>query len=903
VTIPTRGATGGAANEAGAAHRAGIAAVVMTHGLRGERVPWLASAAAPVRLTLEADAHVDDLIVELGDDTRAFIQAKLSSGLNQPFRDTATQWCLAIRSGQCSDGDELLLVVAEPTGTLRKLAAALDSQRAGASLSSPALKRVNDLRSLAQGCGLGDSGVERLLRVAAVRFLDARKDGAQEREGAAWLDASVVAAGTGLAGFRALRAAAREMATVRAPAGVDSWRGCLSQAGMPLVSDAAGLFAAQLQAEDGAVATYLGELARDRDMLPLADLGFGLTSMTVPGLADGLLATRVGSPAEGGSNQLVDFVRRQGRMLLVGLPGAGKSVALAQVAATWAGRAGAPIPMRARLFDLAQRLPAVGPYWLDERDVALTVAGAGRTELAAALERRLRQGQALLLLDGVDEVVDRRDAAMEAIGGLLGRLAPSVDVVVASRHSSAESAASLGLPVFELNEPRDLTKTLHQLLEEIAGVRDLAGLPAGWLTERRAYMVRSKNQDSALWAVPLLATLTVLLLAERSPAEMPKSRAGLLAAVIAASVKRWEIRKANVGVPGMEAGLTADALLDCYADIAHVVVTGSCEWELAATTVVERLRDHWGLAAGPAKTAAVAIVEHWDATAGVFVTDQPRGPLTSRTRLFAEIGEAMWAARNDARAAEWMPGAVNDPGRRESARLAAGLSPTAARVLCELAISDGGAQLDVALDILQDGADPGGDRAAAVRNAQLDRLSQLPAEPPAPKAGSFLSRRVSPAAALAVRLACDDLDHDQSRRLLVATARLGDQQARVVAALTTASAAYRQYVRLDEARLDTLEAALLEPADSDHPRDPELAGLDQLIDAALRHLVPARPHTAYRVAVTAYETTFGTLIRAEEELVRLGHADAFAQRCQPGSHWDPKRSPDLSRSETTPSAC
>jgi hypothetical protein len=302
VTIPTRGATGGAANEAGAAHRAGIAAVVVTHGLRGERVPWLASDYAPVRLTLEADAHVDDLVIELGDGSRAFIQAKLSSGLNQPFRDAATQWCLAIGSGQCSDGDELLLVVAEPTVTLRKLAAALDSRRAGASLSSSALKSVNELRSLAQGCGLDDSGVERLLRVAAVRFLDAREGGAQEREGAAWLDASVVAAGSGLAGFRALRAAAREIAIARAPAGVDSWRGWLSQAGMPLVSDATGLLAARLQAEDGAVSAYLGELARDRDVLPLADLGFGLTSMTVPGLADGLLATRIGCAAEGGSN-------------------------------------------------------------------------------------------------------------------------------------------------------------------------------------------------------------------------------------------------------------------------------------------------------------------------------------------------------------------------------------------------------------------------------------------------------------------------------------------------------------------------------------------------------------------------------------------------------------------------
>lgn len=81
-----RGALGGASNEAGANHRAGVAALLATYGLLGEPVPWLRSEARPVLLRMEADLHVDDVVVELFDGARAFMQAKLTAS-RKAFED------------------------------------------------------------------------------------------------------------------------------------------------------------------------------------------------------------------------------------------------------------------------------------------------------------------------------------------------------------------------------------------------------------------------------------------------------------------------------------------------------------------------------------------------------------------------------------------------------------------------------------------------------------------------------------------------------------------------------------------------------------------------------------------------------------------------------------------------
>jgi len=81
---PSRGAIGGSSNEAGAAFRSGIAAWIITHGLRGRDLPDLQltnNQAVPVMVALEADYPVDDIAITLCGDGKAFIQAKRSVNL------------------------------------------------------------------------------------------------------------------------------------------------------------------------------------------------------------------------------------------------------------------------------------------------------------------------------------------------------------------------------------------------------------------------------------------------------------------------------------------------------------------------------------------------------------------------------------------------------------------------------------------------------------------------------------------------------------------------------------------------------------------------------------------------------------------------------------------------------
>ena len=107
MAVPSAGALGGARNEAGSGHRAGIAALIITYGLLEERVPWFKSTAPPVRLRLEADDRVDDIVVTLGDGSRVFIQAK-QAGSKGDLNDAVHQWCALRRTNVREVGKTIL---------------------------------------------------------------------------------------------------------------------------------------------------------------------------------------------------------------------------------------------------------------------------------------------------------------------------------------------------------------------------------------------------------------------------------------------------------------------------------------------------------------------------------------------------------------------------------------------------------------------------------------------------------------------------------------------------------------------------------------------------------------------------------------------------------------------------
>ncbi|MFD5516995.1 NACHT domain-containing protein [Streptomyces sp. NPDC127066] len=815
---------------------------------------------------MEADLHVDDVVIDFADGTRAFMQAKLGANKRE-FEATIDQWCRAITSGECRRGDELFLVVARNTQDRQSLADALSARRNGASLTDSAERQIQELRQLAADRGLDAPATQRLLDAAAIRTLDVRDSGRDEALGAACLNSAVVPAGYGQAAFRALRAAARAQAEQRSSSELATWRSWLAQAQLPLIADAAGTAAARLEALEQALHHYRKEWAQRQDVLPLADLGLGLTSMTVPGMTERLRA--IAHTQNRARSQLASVVRRQGRLFLVGRPGAGKTVASRAITARWAANERAPVPVWLRLRDLIPLLPAAGPYRIDARDLLRTAIGDHQPLLTEALLEHMEQGNALLVLDALDETLDRQDTVVEALADLLDRLPDTLDVLVTSRHSCLQSATLLRLPVYGLEAPANLDDTLDRLLDAVA--ERLGGDTEGAQrqeVERRARIARSRRAEPSLWSVPLLATFMVMLIAQRPASAVPSRRAALLEEVIDNSVRLWEMRRAAQPVPDTAPELTADVLIDCFDDIARLVARdGSTLWRHAHDAVSRRLQNHWGKPPGAAAAAARSILEYWDATAAVFISDGPQGTLSARTRLFAEIGEARWAVRSPRDLAEWMSEVADQ--RPESARLAASLSPAAADALIAHCLQSGGNSLNLIHNGIRDGAHF--DEASL--HAQLERLDITPDCYPPARPGVFsLSKGRSPRAQLIVRLANEDLDEAQADRLMAAAAALGPRLQAVIAALRVQHQAHRRGAELTEGELDVLQEALERIGAEKAEHEPTHAhGSNELARAVVTHLLPRRPQSAPTLMNIGPYINVNTMEWLEVELTRLGH--------------------------------
>ncbi|MFF2792844.1 hypothetical protein ACFVT6_39910 [Streptomyces sp. NPDC058049] len=871
------GALGGASNEAGASHRAGTAALVAVYGLLGEQIPWLRSDAVPMTLRMEADLHVDDVVVDLADGTTAFMQAKLSPNA-AAFNATVDQWCRAVESGECRPGDELLFVVTRTDEALARTAQALTMHQSGASLTAPAARRLDALRGLAAGHGLDHACTERLLAAAKVIALDARDNGPDEALGSACLNAAIVPAGHGRTAFRAMKAAARGQAEQRTTSDVSGWLTWLTSAKIPLIADAAGTPAARLHAMDQALTEYRKMWAAQQDTLPLADLGRGLTSMTVPGTTRQLRA--LAPDQKNGRSALVDAARRQGRLFLVGSPGSGKTVASRLLAAYWAGHHLAPVPVWLRMKDLAPLLAPAGPYRLEAADLVRVAIGTTDPLLTEALLARVNTGDALILFDALDEAHERQDAVVEAVANLLDQLPASLDVVVTSRHSSQPAATRLGLPVYELRPPNDLIRTLDRLLDTaVAAHAATRPHSQGPVEDLRRRVEHSRRAEPALWNVPLLATLMVLLIVDRPAAAMLGNRARLLTDVIDSSVREWEMRRHSAqALPDTDPQLTADILIDCFDDIAHTINTmAPATWRDAHQAVSARLQQHWGKPPGTAAAIARHTLEHWDATAGVFVTDTPQGNLTARTRLFAEIGEARWAMRDPHHITAWMQTALADPERHETARLAASLSPHAADAFIQQTLLHGGETLDLVHDALTDGTLFDSTALHAYHDAQLTRLPTVPdRNPPSPSADIDLDIGRSPRAELAARLAEEDLDASHTRQLIATADTMRPEQKAVITALCTQRQVTGRGVEPNASELDIVEAGLAAAASVSLGSAPAIAGADPLARFAVEHLLPARSGALPYLVATAHHVTLDTFEWLETELPKRGHPGALA---------------------------
>lgn len=333
-----RGPVGGAAGEVGSVHRAGIAAIAVAAGLRGDPAEMLAMSSAPVGISLEVASEIDDLEVLLEDDTHVYIQAKASADMGKALKETVQQWAAAAKTGGLRDGDLAVMAVGRPSNTLADLGTALDARRSNAVLTTGQAEALKKLEGLLSEADLDPGQAASLMDVAFIRTVDGRSGSPAMEAAAAWLDGAVVETGQGRAAASAIAQRIPQLAAEHGTAAIADWRAWLRDAHLPAHADPHGVRAAREQAIDSAIAQRRAELAGTLDFLPLASL-VPAEPLHVPRLAADLRVkrsapkpdTRASSTRE--SDVLLHLLRREGRLLLVGQPGSGKSVAMRQMAA------------------------------------------------------------------------------------------------------------------------------------------------------------------------------------------------------------------------------------------------------------------------------------------------------------------------------------------------------------------------------------------------------------------------------------------------------------------------------------------------------------------------------------------------------------------------------------------
>lgn len=704
-----RGAAGGKAGETGSLHRSGVAAYLAAHGLAGQPISeagYLPGGPTPIALSFETHEAVDDICCTMTDRSRLLIQAKRACGVDKDFRTTVAQWTDHIPNLQ--SGDRIALATAEPSGSIKHLNSALERRRR----AHPGLQTSQQNQALADlnksfAANTSEERKDAVRDAAFVLQISASTRNDPHFKAAAYLlDGTVVPNGDGTKAFEALQRAFQEQAAAGTGSGIDNWLQTLTDAGIAVRSAADGPVGPRREAQLSAVAAYRARWRQQRDKLEYSLLGDGLPAMHVPNLADSF---RVSPVIDGVSSRfsddLVKLARHWTRMALTGLPGMGKTTALEQLAALWSSIDDAPLPILVRLAAIARRVQQPGdvtlPLLIAEAVEVINAPVDEQEPLRLALEEAVANGTAVLLLDGLDETGSQRGTVVGGLHAVIGNIPELSGVIIAMRPGALATAASLGLPEARLVEPLWLIGTLRRLLQHVADHRLPEDERDQWVEDHQKWLDDAQGRDHEIWSVPLLATLLTLLSTVRSVAELPKHRPELLAEAVRESVRRWEkAREAGALREPWSAELTDAMLIDGYASIGHLLNAGAplpigqCE-----RVVTDMLASRWRQSPGASEQIAGEIIRFWDDKVGVFVTRDGKS-LEARSRVFSEIGDAMWVASQDSRAGlEWAAKAVRNQDRSDTVLLAAGLSEEITAHLIEI-----GAGLEDAIETDMDRA-------------------------------------------------------------------------------------------------------------------------------------------------------------------------------------------------------
>ncbi|HEX3680306.1 MAG TPA: NACHT domain-containing protein, partial [Galbitalea sp.] len=666
------GALGGAANEAGSYLRARVGALLALTIMEGTAVTRAGLALPDARgtsISAETDDPVDDLVVDLAAGGRIFIQVKLQAGLGLA-KGSATdkavkQFAKAVRSGLGSD-DWLVLATKSPSAELKALGEFLDRSRL--SRSGAATERELSGRAKLSEIAsryLSDAQVQELFDHLVIWQTDPTQgDGEAALSGLAATFVEPEHAGAASNSLtETIRTIARKRGGLDRLALVESLRRAV-----PLRPATDPQSAA---AQATALANHRDREVRNGTTLRLFGAPSALADLR---LADADARTYVLHGDARSGDPLHRILRRLGRMLLVGEAGGGKSTALAAMSAHWAERTAWPVPIRAHLKRLATAEHGIADGILDS--ATEVVVGVEREALRTVLADKINTGEALFILDGVDEIGESRVNLLEELRTWLTNLHEGNGVLIATRPSTAQDAQTLSLPQARLLAPNHPRQTANVIIETAAP--DDLRIRDEWINSRRGWLTQAFERDPSLERTPLMVvTLAVIAVTSKSAEQLPLGRSQILKRSLFDAVRRWDLEQRARGDPelgSLEGSQARNAITGALIEMCKASVERQDATETQVhDQLVSLFSDDFGLRPGQARSAADDALEFWVNT-GLFSFDG--GSLTARTRPLAEAGVAVsLEAATTERANAWVDWARADASRADVLALAAGLSP------------------------------------------------------------------------------------------------------------------------------------------------------------------------------------------------------------------------------------
>jgi hypothetical protein len=684
----SRGAIGGASGDAGVEYRRAVAAYLVAHGLTGLPVSGFGvppSDATVTAVSLETDDPVDDIAAEFGSGWRCTVQARRALRKGSPIDKALEQWRVAAHAGLDPRTDRLVIVTTHMSGPVQDLKVALDrlkTERPGA-LTGDQASALAYLKSRLES--LTEAERSSVLKCASIHLLFVEEEDLQDAREGLLLLGRVVGDHAARKAWQDLIRIAGKTARLRGGFTVKGWLDLLRHEGHQILVDGATP-AGQLERTQLALDRYRSKLRWRGEHVDLRPLGATLPPLP---LQDADATIRVTAPGEDSrdSRDLLWAFLRRGRMLLTGLPGGGKSMAIAMTAARLLDVPDSPLPVVASLreVDGYDKSKGFGDRLLDAavRDLVSPVREIVREEL----EHRLQQGDVALMLDALDETHARRADVVRELQDFLVGVSGDVDVLLATRDVAYAYGATLGWSDLRLAPPKEINRTVHEILQlrAHATVTDAAKVET-WVRDRVRWVQNSLNRDPTLRETPLLPVLLALLASEKEGEMLPAHRADILAAVVRNVVERRETRRDDeFRVGDLVSSLAVKATIEGFATEAAEIVKrgGTCSLAQAHQSVADLLTTRWDLRAGRAEATAEAIVHFWD-EAGIFVISGAEEKVAPRLELFAEVGDAIHAiGKTDAEIRTWVETTVAAE-RHEPLVLAAGLSSVAAHRLLEL---------------------------------------------------------------------------------------------------------------------------------------------------------------------------------------------------------------------------